>query len=156
MFEIKNPAQKTYFVAHGPDATHIGTTEPGLVTVSGQPNFEQDVDPEAFASKVEGASLVSALDLIPAEGEWVEKDHLYNWNGKAVVAYQGHWRTIYPPDETPALFGLAKAAGDPWVQPAGAHDAYQVGDLVTHNGQTWENNTPDNVWEPGVFGWDVV
>ena len=41
-----------------------------------------------------------------------------------------------------------------WVQPTGAHDAYPVGAQVTHNGATWESTTPNNVWEPGVYGWN--
>lgn len=44
----------------------------------------------------------------------------------------------------------------PWVQPTGAHDAYNTGDWVTHNGQTWESTVDANTWEPGVFGWVVV
>ena len=49
---------------------------------------------------------------------------------------------------------------EPWVQPEGSHDAYQTGDRVTHNGQTWESTIDDNVWEPGTAGteslWVVV
>ena len=45
----------------------------------------------------------------------------------------------------------------PWVQPVGAVDAYPLGAVVTHNGQTWENTGSNaNVWEPGVFGWVVI
>lgn len=40
-----------------------------------------------------------------------------------------------------------------WVQPTGAHDAYEVGVQVTHNGHLWENTSPANVYEPGVYGW---
>lgn len=43
-----------------------------------------------------------------------------------------------------------------WVQPTGADDAYGVGDIVSHNGKTWQSNTSNNVWEPGVYGWDEV
>lgn len=43
--------------------------------------------------------------------------------------------------------------GGAWVQPLGAHDAYPTGATVTHNGKTWVNLTPFNVWEPGVSGW---
>ncbi|MCA1799829.1 MAG: hypothetical protein LC650_00860 [Actinobacteria bacterium] len=43
-----------------------------------------------------------------------------------------------------------------WVAPTGAHDSYQQGDQVTHNGQTWQSEINDNVWEPGVSGWVVV
>lgn len=46
------------------------------------------------------------------------------------------------------------ATGYPaWVQPTGAHDAYGLGDRVTHNEATWESSYAANVWEPGVFGW---
>lgn len=44
----------------------------------------------------------------------------------------------------------------PWKQPQGAHDAYQKGANVTHNGKTWENTINDNVWEPGVYGWIII
>ncbi len=40
-----------------------------------------------------------------------------------------------------------------WIQPTGATDAYQIGDRVTHNSQTWTSTVADNVWEPGVYGW---
>ena len=43
-----------------------------------------------------------------------------------------------------------------WVQPTGAHDAYQTGDRVTHNNKTWVSTRANNVWEPGVFGWGEV
>jgi hypothetical protein len=46
-----------------------------------------------------------------------------------------------------------------WVQPSGEHDAYKMGDIVMHNDQTWIVTQTDangnNVWEPGVFGWEV-
>lgn len=53
-------------------------------------------------------------------------------------------------------------AGDPaeewpeWSQPIGAQDAYMSGDKVTHNGKHWVSNTDNNVWEPGVYGWDTA
>jgi hypothetical protein len=56
------------------------------------------------------------------------------------------WFDLTPPSEGP----------QPWVQPQGAHDAYNVGDQVTHNGQTWISTVAANVWEPGVYGWEVV
>lgn len=43
-----------------------------------------------------------------------------------------------------------------WVQPTGSTDAYAVGDRVRHKEKNWESNTPANVWEPGVFGWDEL
>lgn len=44
----------------------------------------------------------------------------------------------------------------PWRQPVlGAWPAYQLGAQVTHQGSTWTCTFEQNVWEPGVFGWDV-
>lgn len=43
--------------------------------------------------------------------------------------------------------------GDPWRQPTGAHDAYPLGWIVSHNGKQWESTVAGNVWEPGVSGW---
>ena len=40
-----------------------------------------------------------------------------------------------------------------WIQPTGAHDAYQIDDQVTYNEKTWISIAADNVWAPGVYGW---
>ena len=58
----------------------------------------------------------------------------------------------WAPDLVPALWTPARqttgATPDPWVQPTGAHDAYRLGDRVTHNGQTWQSLHDANVWAP--------
>ena len=58
---------------------------------------------------------------------------------------------------------LWQLIGDPndefpmWVQPLGAHDAYEPGAKVSHNGKNWVNvHTTLNTWEPGVYGWNIV
>lgn len=45
-----------------------------------------------------------------------------------------------------------------WVQPTGAHDAYNTGDRVMFNGDVWESTTDANVWAPDVYpdGWRKV
>ncbi|GEM_PF-1141352 len=51
-----------------------------------------------------------------------------------------------------------EASGDEypkWVQPTGAHDAYALGAIVTHNGQLWISTVESNVWEPGIYGWST-
>lgn len=62
------------------------------------------------------------------------------------------------PDLTPALWKVTTPEGviPEWVQPTGAHDAYNMGDRVTHNGSTWESTIDANTYEPGVYGWDEV
>ena len=71
----------------------------------------------------------------------------------------------WTPDAVPALFtrvyeGAYQEDGQTeiqeWVQPTGAHDAYQTDDVVTHNGSTWKSTVDNNVWEPSVYGWDEV
>ena len=43
-----------------------------------------------------------------------------------------------------------------WLQPTGAHDAYNKGAKVTHNGKTWKSTLDANVWAPGVGGWREI
>lgn len=40
-----------------------------------------------------------------------------------------------------------------WVQPESTNP-YMKGDKVTHNGRTWVSAVDDNIWEPGVYGWE--
>lgn len=44
----------------------------------------------------------------------------------------------------------------PWKSPTGAHDVYNVGDIVMHEGKRWRSTAVANVWAPGVYGWEVV
>lgn len=69
----------------------------------------------------------------------------------------------------PALVRQARVPGEvsPWVQPIDAFNAYKLAnpftglpDVVLHLGQTWRvtqgDGSGNNVWEPGVFGWELV
>ncbi len=40
-----------------------------------------------------------------------------------------------------------------WIQPDSTNP-YMRGDKVTHNGKTWISGIDNNVWEPGVYGWE--
>ena len=40
-----------------------------------------------------------------------------------------------------------------WMQPTGAHDAYEKGAKVSRGGKHWTSDVAANVWEPGVYGW---
>ena len=39
-----------------------------------------------------------------------------------------------------------------WVQPESTNP-YAEGAKVTHNSKKWISTVPNNVWEPGVYGW---
>ena len=64
------------------------------------------------------------------------------------------------PDVSHGLF--AKVLIDPtgetvldWVQPDSTN-AYMEGDKVKHNEQIYISIVDNNVWEPGVYGWEIV
>ncbi len=62
----------------------------------------------------------------------------------------------WTPDVSASLWSVAGDPGEEWPewsQPIGAHDAYDVGDEVTHNGKHYVSTASANVWEPGVYGW---
>lgn len=66
---------------------------------------------------------------------------------------------IYPPDTANSLYkkiGITEEGIPEWVQPLGATDAYDMGDVVMHKGQKWKSIAANNVWEPGVYGWEEV
>lgn len=63
----------------------------------------------------------------------------------------------WTPDLTPALWTVVSIEEWPeWVQPTGAQDAYMTGDKVSHNEKHWISTADNNVWEPGVYGWEEV
>lgn len=63
----------------------------------------------------------------------------------------------WTPDLTPALWTRVTVEEWPeWVQPTGAQDAYMTGDKVAHNEKHWVSTADNNVWEPGVYGWEEV
>ena len=53
---------------------------------------------------------------------------------------------------------IGRQDGDPWVQPTGAHDAYNKGDKVSFNGQDYESLIDGNSWSPSDYpaGWKVI
>jgi len=82
------------------------------------------------------------------------KDRLY----KCVQAHttQDGWE----PDQTPALWAEVPKPGEipVWKQPTGAQDAYMIGDKVhypTINDPVYISTVDNNVWQPGVYGWEL-
>lgn len=83
---------------------------------------------------------------------------------------QSYDTAIWPdPLLIPALIRLVKVPGtvEPWQQPLDQYDAYKLinpftgqPDQCLHNGDQWQvvqaDGTGNNIWEPGVFGWEVV
>lgn len=62
------------------------------------------------------------------------------------------------PDTAVSLYKKVGVTDDgvaEWVQPLGATDAYNTGDVVSHKGELYESTCDANVWEPGVYGWTL-
>lgn len=65
----------------------------------------------------------------------------------------------WTPDVTTALWTEVARPGEipVWKQPTGAQDAYMTGDKVWYperDTDVWVSTVDDNVWQPGVYGWD--
>lgn len=66
----------------------------------------------------------------------------------------------WKPDSTPSLYkaiGVTEEGYPEWVQPLGASDAYNTGDIVSHNGVLYKSTINGNVWSPESYpaGWVV-
>jgi hypothetical protein len=61
----------------------------------------------------------------------------------------------WEPQDVPALFVRVAAPEEilDWVQPTGAHDAYQTGEKVRFEGSIYESLIDANIWSPTVYGW---
>ena len=64
----------------------------------------------------------------------------------------------WTPDTTASLYkkiGVTEDGYPEWVQPLGASDAYNTGDVVSYNGTLYESTVDGNVWSPVDYpqGW---
>lgn len=115
---------------------------------------------EASAVKLTDEEAFYSAELFPpyavgveyAVGDRIKSDGVLYKVAQAHTS-QADWM----PSHTPALYVVIP---DPaieypeWKQPAGAHDAYALGDKVSHNGKKWVSGINANVYEPGVYGWN--
>ena len=64
----------------------------------------------------------------------------------------------WTPDTATSLYkaiGVTSEGYPEWVQPLGASDAYNTGDIVSYNGKLYKSTIDGNVWAPDVYpaGW---
>lgn len=67
----------------------------------------------------------------------------------------------WTPDKTASLYtpiGLNDSGYPVWSKPTGAHDAYNIGDIVDYNGTLYKSLIDGNVYSPEEYpnGWEVV
>lgn len=64
----------------------------------------------------------------------------------------------WTPDTAVSLYkkvGVTEDGYPEWVQPLGATDAYNKGDIVSYNGTLYICTSNANVYAPGVYGWEI-
>lgn len=66
----------------------------------------------------------------------------------------------WTPDITPSLFvavGLDDGGYPIWSKPTGAHDAYNIGDIVNYNGSLFRSLIDGNIYSPDEYpaGWEL-
>lgn len=81
-----------------------------------------------------------------------EKDKIYRFGDDLYRCIQPHTtQDDWTPDKVPALFVKISLEEYPqWVQPTGAHDAYNKGDKVSDEEKHWISEIDGNVWKPGT------
>lgn len=115
---------------------------------------------ERAAVSLPDEDALEAVELFPAWVSGVEyavKERI-RYDGTLYRCEQTHVsQSGWEPPNVPALWTAVSLDEWPeWVQPTGVQDAYQTGDKVTHNNTHWVSTVDANVWEPGVYGWDLV
>ena len=112
-------------------------------------------DTEALEVKMLYKQWDKQIDKPLEVGEYIQyQDVLYK-------VLQAHTvQEAWTPTNAPSLF--AKVLIDPtgetildWEQPDSTNP-YMKGDKVIHNGKTYVCTIDNNVWEPGVYGWEEI
>jgi chitodextrinase len=120
-----------------------------------------------YRAKIEKAAALQsdedALESIELFPKWeagiaVAIGERYQYNTKLYKVIQAHTtQADWTPDITPALFKEVSLDEFPeWVQPTGAHDAYNKGDKVTFEGKHYMSLIDGNIWSPAAYpaGWE--
>lgn len=115
---------------------------------------------DATAAVLTDAQALEAAALYPAwsaAGDYDAGERV-RFGGALYKCLQAH---AAQPDWTPAaapslwakVLTSDTGAPLPWEQPESTNP-YMKGDKVTHAGKTWVSTIDNNVWEPGVYGWE--
>ena len=115
---------------------------------------------DAAAAALTDEQALKAAALYPA---WSAQDtydagERVRFDGTLYKCLQPHAaQPDWTPTAAPSLWAkvLVSDTGAPlpWEQPESTNP-YMKGDKVTHAGRTWVSTIDNNVWEPGVYGWE--
>lgn len=115
---------------------------------------------DAAAAALTDDEALKAAALYPA---WSAQDtydagERVRFDGTLYKCLQPHAaQPDWTPTAAPSLWAkvLTSDTGEalPWEQPESTNP-YMQGDKVTHGGKTWVSAIDNNIWEPGVYGWE--
>lgn len=115
---------------------------------------------ERAAQSLDDAAALQAVCLHPhwAAGQAYAAGYKVQHGGILYKCVQAHTSLAdWTPDATPALWVVVSIDEFPeWVQPTGAHDAYNTGDKVSYNGKHYVCTIDGNAYAPDVYGWEVM
>ena len=116
-------------------------------------NLAEDHIPDAEAPE--------CVELFPnwdGDGHQYSVGDRFKFNGKVYKVLQAHTSQMdWEPHLAPSIYAEILIP-DPsvipeWVQPDSTNP-YMIGDKVRHNDKIWISTVDNNVWEPGVYGWE--
>ena len=119
---------------------------------------------ERAAVSLPDEDALGAVELFPAwaaDTEYTAQVRV-RYEGKLYRCEQSHTSQAgWEPPEVPALWTEVAEPGTipVWRQPTGAQDAYSQGDKVHYPdeaGAVYVSTVDANVWEPGVYGWEIA
>ena len=136
-------------------------------SISQRVQDNEDVNSIVFVTLAENETIdeVTASEHPSLFADWEENvsyaaGNIRKYEENLYKCLQAHTsQSDWTPDTAVSLW---KKIGDPteewpeWSQPIGAGDAYMKDDKVSHNGTHWVSTCDNNVWEPGVYGWEAV
>ena len=115
---------------------------------------------EQLAITLDDETALTGVELFPmwAIGVAYAVDDRAQYNRTLYKCVQAHTsQADWTPDATPALWVVVSIDEYPeWVQPTGAHDAYNTGDKVSYNGKHYVCTIDANTYAPDVYGWEIV
>lgn len=117
---------------------------------------------ERSVQSLDNETALAAVTLFPtwAVGTAYTTGMRVKHSGVLYTALQANIaQADWEPEAAPSLWAKVLIpnpdAVPTWEQPESTN-AYKQGDRVTHGGKTWVSTVDGNVWEPGVYGWEVT
>ena len=115
---------------------------------------------DAAGAQLDDAAALDAMAIYPAWeiGAAYAVNDRRRYGANLYKCVQAHTsQADWAPDATPALW--VKVSVEEWpefLQPTGAHDAYNTGDKVTYNGKRYVSLIDANVYSPDAYpaGWE--